>query len=114
VLGVAVHPDAVFPRLLLQLGPGGREGFVGDPAEQEGVGRGQLVELELVAFLPAVELKRPCSALEPFRAAGSSITPSSETNSDTTTFLTSILLQDAETPVVEAELAYRDLNHKAH
>jgi hypothetical protein len=63
VLGVAVHPGAVLARLLLNLGPCGREAFVGHAPQQEGVGGGQLVELELVALCSAVDLEGPASSV---------------------------------------------------
>src|SRR5215212_5757818 len=64
--------------VLHHVGPGSRETLVGLSAQKEGVGGGQLVELELLLFF----------ATDGDSQLGSSITPSSDTNSDTITFLT--------------------------
>ncbi len=52
-----VHPLAEV--IAAHVRPGGGEALVGDPAEQERFGVEQLLGLELVAFLAAVEVKRP-------------------------------------------------------
>ena len=88
MLGVAVHPGAVLARLLLHLWPGDGEAFVGHAPQQEGVGRGQLVEPELVPFgSPRSNWNDHAPRSNPSAPPGSSMTPSSETNSDTITLL---------------------------
>src|SRR6266540_669406 len=67
VLGHAVH-------LLAELAgvghgrPGGGEPLVGHASQEEGVGRQRLVELELGAIVPLLELEGPASVLEGLRS----------------------------------------------
>jgi hypothetical protein len=86
VLGIAVHPGAVIARFLLHLGLRGGESFVRHPSQEEGFGLGQLVELEPVPLRSERNDQPPRS--NPPAPPGSSMTPSSDTNSETITLLT--------------------------
>ena len=69
---------------VLHGGPRRGKALVRHAAEQQGLGREHLVELVAVALGAPVEAKRPTGVTGPLGTPGSSITPSSETNSDTT------------------------------
>ena len=81
VLGHAVE---LVGELAVPLRPRCGEPLVGDTAEQERLGVERLLELELPALLALSDLERPTAVLEVLAPPGSSMTPSSDTNSVTT------------------------------
>jgi len=55
---------------ILHRRPGRGEPLVRHPPEQHGLGLERLVQLELVAFVTAVELERPTAVLEVLGSSG--------------------------------------------